>query len=121
MFKRLKNGIVIEDSPIPKMLSIFISITAITLWPFIIIKEKGHERLITHERIHIHQQRELLIIPFYFLYVLFWIKNIYKFWGEENLSQKAYEWIPFEREAYSNDHDITYPLRREKFSWKNYM
>ena len=117
----MKYGIVKEDSRIPQLLSVFISIKAITLYPFIIIKGKGDKRLINHERIHICQQRELWVIPFYILYVLFWIKNLYKFWGKENLFQKAYEWIPFEREAHSNDYSENYVLRRPKFGWANYM
>ena len=121
MKEDLKYGIVIEDSKIPSLLSIFISIKGITLWPFIIVKGKANERLITHERIHICQQRELFVVPFYILYVIFWIKNIFKFWGDKDLFQKAYEWIPFEREAYSNDFSQTYPIRRKKFAWINYM
>lgn len=117
----MKYGIVKEDSKIPQFLSIFISIKAITLYPFIIIKGKGDQRLINHERIHICQQRELLVIPFYLLYVFFWLKNLYKFWGEDNLFQKAYECIPFEKEAYSNDNSIEYVLIRERFGWTNYM
>ena len=50
----------------------------ITIWPFIFlrydVKHHGiirYSRLVNHEKIHLRQQIELLIIPFYILYVLF--------------------------------------------------
>ena len=121
MFNNLKYGIIIENSKIPQLLSIFISIKAITIWPFIIIKGFGDKRLIVHERIHILQQKELFVLPFYILYVFFWILNIFRYWGSENIFQKAYQEIPFEREAYANDSNDIYLMTRKKFNWKNYM
>ena len=56
--------IVIKNSRIPKLLSWVINIRAITLFPFIIIKDEGDEKLINHESIHIKQQLELLVIGF---------------------------------------------------------
>ncbi len=41
--------------------------------PFLILKNKdlkNNLNLINHERIHLIQQLELLIIPFYFIYVI---------------------------------------------------
>ena len=35
--------------------------------------------------------------------------------------QAAYEEIPFEKEAYANDADPTYPLSRKAFSWRKYI
>ena len=67
---------IIENSRIPKMLSWFINISAITLYPFIISKGKMNQRMRTHEWIHIKQQRELWVVGFYLLYVWYWIKNM---------------------------------------------
>ena len=47
---------IIENSRIPKMLSWFINISAITIYPFIISKYKMDQRTRTHEWIHIKQQ-----------------------------------------------------------------
>jgi|TARA_Y100000114_G_C11737008_1_gene316786 hypothetical protein len=108
---------VIEDSWIPKALSWFINIWAITLYPFIICRGKLDQRTRTHEVIHLHQQKELWLIGFYILYVAYWIRYLV---AQGNFSL-AYACIPFEREAYDNDNDPTYPLRRKRFSWTKYL
>ena len=61
--------IIIRNSIIPKLLSWIIDIRAITLFPFIFIKDNGDERLINHELIHIAQQKETLVLGFYILYI----------------------------------------------------
>ena len=108
---------IIENSRIPQALSLFINIWAITLYPFIICKGKLDQRTKTHEIIHLHQQRELLLIGFYILYVGYWVWNLMK----HQSFQAAYEEIPFEKEAYANDEDPTYPINRKLYSWKNYL
>ena len=92
----------------------------LTVFPFIILRcaeNKTDERLINHEKIHIRQQLELLIIPFYIWYVAdFFIKYLkYK-----NVNQ-AYLNIVFEREAYAMDHNLTYLKHRKWFSFKNFF
>ena len=113
----LKNGIVVTNSRIPKALSWFISIRAITLWPWIIFRDDADEVTINHERIHIRQQAELLVLPFYVLYAGFWLFNKAK--GQSN--SEAYMNIPFEKEAYKNQGDSAYLLNRKWFSWKNHV
>ena len=108
---------IIENSRIPQTLSLFINIWAITLYPFIICKGKLDQRTRTHEVIHLHQQRELLVIGFYLLYVAFWLKYLLRHRNFE----MAYACIPFEREAYDNHEDPTYPIRRKPHSWKRYL
>lgn len=73
--------------------------------------------IINHERIHTAQQRELLFIIFYLLYGLEWLFRLvqYRNWYE------AYKNISFEREAYTNGHDLTYLPRRKFFSWVKYL
>lgn len=46
--------------------------SAIALFPFIFIRKgvKAMPRLLNHERIHLRQQLELLILPIYALYIL---------------------------------------------------
>ncbi len=110
----------IYNSRIPKALSWFISIGAITLYPFIIYrcgKEDVGEALHNHECIHIYQQRETWVIGFYLMYVYYWLKNILA--GED--SSTAYYNIPFEVEAYTQQHNLEYLSTREPQSWKDYI
>ncbi|WP_119921933.1 hypothetical protein, partial [Salmonella enterica] len=84
---------------------------AITLFPFIVLRlsaDKQDERLICHEKIHLRQQLELLIIPFYIWYVLeFFIK--WSFYRDKKLAYRA---ISFEREAYAHEGDIGFLKKR---------
>jgi cbb3-type cytochrome oxidase subunit 3 len=109
--------IIIQNSNIPKYLSIFISISAITLFPFIISRDEMSEITIRHECIHIEQQRELLVIFFYILYVWYWLRG--KMSGMTN--DEAYMNIPFEQEAYRKMYDENYLESREKHAWRKYL
>lgn len=110
----------IYNSKIPKALSLFIDITGITLYPFIIYKnakEDVPEDVHNHEMIHIYQQSELWVLGFYVLYFYYWLKN--KIEGQGNLH--AYANIPFELEAYRNQNNMDYLSTREKGAWKKYI
>ena len=109
--------IIIQNSNIPKYLSIFINIGAITLFPFIISRDEMSEVTIRHEMIHIEQQRELLVIFFYVLYVWYWLRG--KMLGMTN--DEAYMNIPFEQEAYRKMYDENYLETREKHAWRKYL
>ena len=88
-------------------------INGITLYPFIFIKNPEDKRnivLINHEKIHLRQQLELLIIFFYIAYVLEYCYH----WFQLKNGHKAYLAISFEREAYANDDDLNY-LKKRKF------
>nr|WP_298997460.1 hypothetical protein [uncultured Allomuricauda sp.] len=92
----------------------------LSLWPFIILKEDGlknDEVLINHERIHLRQQRELLIVPFYLLYVAEWILRTILYLD----SYRAYQNISFEREAYANEKNPEYLSNRSAFSFLDYL
>ena len=113
----MKEVRVIENSRLPRLLSVFISIHAITLYPFIICRTVLEPRVRSHEFIHIAQQKELWVLGFYILYVWYWAKNL--LWHRMS-SQDAYYNIPFEKEAYENDHDDIYALTRDRMAWKKY-
>ena len=82
IFKKAKKKmIIVKNSYITRALSIFINIKAITIWPFIIISGESNKILENHEKVHIKQQEELLLIGFYILYVYYWIKNLFRFYG----------------------------------------
>jgi len=109
--------IIIKDSKLPQALSFFIDIYAITLYPFIIIKDKGNETTINHEKIHIVQQKELFVIGFYVLYVYYWLCGKVK--GLSN--DTAYMNIPFERDAYRKMYDDEYLEKRKRHAWRQYI
>ncbi len=73
--------------------------------------------VINHERIHTAQQRELLFIPFYIFYVIEWLLRMiqYRNWN------KAYRNISFEREAYTNGHNLNYLKDRKLYSFLKYL
>ena len=74
-------------------------------------------RIINHERIHDVQQRELLYIPFYILYLLEYFVRLIQFRSHK----KAYYNISFEREAYANDRDFSYLNQRRHFNFRRYF
>jgi len=99
------------------MLSIFIKIDAITLWPFVISREPMDQITLNNERIHLKQQEELLIIGFYVMYVYYWLKNMKKYEGSKRQRMLAYRNIPFEREAYEHQMSDVYTMRRKSYAW----
>ena len=113
----MKIPIILQNSRIPAWLSIFIDIWAITLWPFVICLGEMDEITLNHEKIHIKQHGELLLIGFYLLYGGFWLWN--RLWHRMS-SQEAYMNIPFEREAYSNDNNLEYLGERKWYAWLSY-
>ena len=87
----------------------------LTLFPFVIIRDfldKENKVLLNHEKIHIRQQLELLVLPFFLLYFLEYLARLVQF-RDRN---KAYRNISFEREAYANEADFNY-LKNRSF-WK---
>ena len=73
--------------------------------------------VINHERIHTAQQRELLFVPFYILYLIEWI---FRFARYRNWKQAYYN-ISFEREAYTHGNDLTYLKNRDLYSWTMFL
>ena len=118
----MKTPIVKYNDKFLDRIGLFMRIGGITLWPYVILREiynstppwrRKAARIINHETIHIKQQEELLIIPFYIWYVLEWAIKIpiYK------SAQKAYYNISFEREAYHNDDNLSYLSNRKHYAW----
>ena len=91
----------------------------ITLFPLILIRPgiRLTRRLVVHERIHLRQQIELLVIPFFLLYLAEYIFKLFKYQNH----YKAYLNISFEREAYRNDGNTFYLRNRKPFSWTSYL
>jgi hypothetical protein len=94
----------------------FLKVSGMALFPFILLKDKAAVNdalLINHERIHLRQQAELLVIPFYVLYLLNYLFNLLIYRSHYN----AYLNIAFEREAYAHEADLGYLARRKWYSW----
>ena len=100
-----------------KLMSVFINVYAITLYPFIISRERLNIIVYNHEKIHLAQQRELWIIGFYILYVWYWLKARAK--GING--SKAYYAIPFEKEAYQNEKKLDYLKKRKPHAWRDFI
>jgi hypothetical protein len=89
-------------------------IGGIALWPFIILRTKTPDKvIINHERIHLRQQLEMLILPFYIWYLTEWLFLLLKY---RNLHE-AYMHISFEKEAYGNESDLKYLTNRPFWSF----
>ena len=75
----------------------FGSYRAVTLFPFVFYKGTAlNDRERRHETVHLWQQAALLVVPFYVLYLLFWLIGLLRFRSQA----RAYRSIPFERSAY---------------------
>ena len=91
-----------------------------TLWPFILIKSNNQKNdliFINHERIHLRQQLELLVLPFYIWYGLEYL--YYRIRG--NSKDAAYKSICFEKEAYINENDLYYLKQRSFWTFLKWM
>ncbi len=88
---------------------------AITIYPFIFFRNKASmtPRLINHEKIHLRQQIELLLVFFYLWYGIEYLYYYYKFRNWKT----AYRNICFEREAFKHENDMSYLKRRKLFAY----
>ena len=84
-------------------------------------KDNTSDRIINHERIHLEQALQLAKqekssswLTYYWQYLKYWIK------GNPLIApaSSAYYTIPFEMEAYGNEHDFNYKVTEN--SWKKY-
>ncbi|MDX1471390.1 MAG: hypothetical protein R3213_07820 [Flavobacteriaceae bacterium] len=94
--------------------------TAMSIFPFIILKRKNlkvDRILINHERIHLRQQLEMLIIPFYIWYFIEFLTKFFKYCA----FREAYYNLSFEKEAYKNDGNLEYLKTRKAWSFLEYL
>ncbi|WP_142784001.1 hypothetical protein [Changchengzhania lutea] len=92
----------------------------LTLFPFIVLRSKdlkSNTFLINHEKIHLRQQLELLVLPFYIFYGIEFLYRwaLYKNW------HMAYINISFEREAYTHENDLDYLKHRQNWDFLEYL
>ena len=88
---------------------LMMKIRAITIFPFIILRSDANPDavLINHEKIHLRQQIELLVIPFYIWY-------LFEFYVV------GYKKVCFEQEAFENQDNLSYLKTRKLFGFIKY-
>ncbi|QIP12598.1 hypothetical protein G8759_08165 [Spirosoma aureum] len=88
------------------------------LFPFILVRKPNPGAvLLNHERIHLRQQAELGILPFYIWYSLEYIIRRFQY----RTHYTAYRNISFEREAFANEDNLTYLKKRPLWAFRRYM
>ena len=75
------------------------------------------ETIANHEKIHTHQQKEMLVVFFYIWYLVEWLILLINF-GD---SHKAYRNISFEKEARTNENNLEYLKSRKLYSWIKFI
>ena len=94
--------------------------SGMTVFPFVFLKhsaDKANSVFVNHEKIHLRQQLELLIIPFFIWYFLEFFFRLAQY-RNANL---AYRNISFEREAYDNESNLVYLKERSFLRFLNYI
>lgn len=94
--------------------------TGIAIFPFVFLKSKHLKKdavLINHEKIHLKQQLELLIIPFYIVYIIEFMLLLFQYKNKK----KAYKNMSFEVEAYTNETNLNYLKERPVWAFLKYL
>lgn len=92
----------------------------ITFFPFVFLREremKQNRVMVNHEKIHIRQQLELFVIPFFVWYFLEYLIRLMVYKNK----MKAYRNISFEREAYANEANPDYLKSRPLWHFRKYL
>ena len=91
-----------------------------TVFPFVLMKydfDRENQTFINHEKIHLRQQLELLILPFFIWYFLEYLLRLVQYKN----AGLAYRNISFEREAYANETDLNYLKNRSFLGFFKYL
>ena len=86
----------------------------LTVYPFILVKYREDLKdsiFINHEKIHIRQQVELLIFPFFIWYLAEYLVRLLQYKN----GHLAYKNISFEREAYTEESNLLYLKNRSLY------
>ena len=92
----------------------------LTFFPFVFLMNKEDvldKVFVNHEKIHLRQQLELLVLPFYVWYVMEFLIR----WIITKDKNVAYRNISFEKEAYTNEKDLNYIESRSFWKFLNYF
>lgn len=91
-----------------------------TIFPFVLMKydfDKTNAIFINHEKIHLRQQLEMLVIPFFIWYFFEFLTRLIQYKNKD----LAYRNISFEREAYANEKKSDYLRSRSVFRFLKYI
>lgn len=92
----------------------------LAVFPFVFVKygvDKGNKFFVNHEKIHLRQQLELLIIPFFIWYFIEYLVRL----AQYKNADLAYRNISFEREAYANELNLAYLRERSFLRFLDYL
>src|SRR5688572_26806924 len=92
----------------------------LAVFPFVILRERSHvadSAFVGHEKIHIRQQLELLVLPFFIWYGIEYLVRLVQYRDRK----QAYYNIGFEREAYANEKDLGYLISRPFWKFLKYL
>lgn len=92
----------------------------LAFFPFVFVKfasDKKNPVFINHEQIHLRQQLELLVFPFFIWYFLEFIIRIIQYRNFD----KGYRNISFEREAYFYEDKQYYLKNRPIFNFSKFL
>jgi hypothetical protein len=90
------------------------------VFPFVLMKygfDKTNKVFVNHEKIHLRQQIEMLIVPFFIWYFLEYLIRLIQYKD----AALAYRNISFEREAYAKETDLNYLKTRSFFQFLKYI
>lgn len=103
----------------PVVVCPWLKVDGMAIFPFILVRQqemKFDKVLIRHETIHLWQELELFILPFYLLYLANYVINRLRYRDRYT----AYINIVFEREAYSCEANVEYLKQRRLWAWIKY-
>lgn len=89
-------------------------------FPFVFVKYRidvENKVFVNHEKIHLRQQLELLVIPFFIWYFIEYLFRLIQY----KKADLAYRNISFEREAYANEKDLEYLKSRSFLKFLDFL
>src|SRR5690606_10233183 len=101
LWRKNKMFVLVSKYLIPK------GFGGIAIFPFVILRTRQHAHdqvYLNHEKIHIRQQVELLVLPFFLWYSIEYLIRLIRYRDKA----VAYRNISFEREAYANEKNRDY-------------
>lgn len=108
---------------------------AMAVWPFIFLRRDRSftQRDLRHEQIHGRQQAEMLLVGFYVAYLICWLIELLRCarnkrrgqvtdprYRQRKFLHRVEHSIVFEREAYTEDGNVTYLHQRRFWAWIKY-
>ena len=94
--------------------------SGMAIFPFILLGERkdvSNIVMLQHEKIHLRQQLELLILPFFIWYGIEYVIRLLQYKNKD----MAYRNISFEREAYANESQKDFLKERRFWNFLNYL